>query len=157
MDEKNQDSPKIKNKWLRKGAKVIAILAVVYIALFAIRFAQVNFYGKHRLFTTQVPETLHNGYIDSSWEGHFLPEDWKKLQVTMQFVDLNGDFKSDFILYAREMVYVVKPAPNGKWEITASADCVNKFLYLPFTIWGNPIILRLDKPCNNISLFEKMS
>ena len=137
-----------KNKWLPKGLLIIAVLMTIYLILFAIRFVQLNYCGKHRLFTTQIPETLYNGYIDSSnWEGHFLPEDWAKLQVPMQFIDFNWDGKTDFVLHTRDMIMVVEPAKNGKWNTIAFADNVNSFLYLPFAIWGNPVVLRLKK-CN---------
>ncbi len=137
-----------KKKFCKIGLKLIIAFLAVYIFLFTIRFVQLNYCGKHRLFTTQIPETLYNGYIDSSnWEGHFLPEDWANLQVPMQFVDFNWDGKTDFVLHARDMIMVVEPSKNGKWEMIAFADSVNSFLYLPLTIWGKPVVLRLKK-CN---------
>ena len=69
-------------------------------------------------------------------------KDWERMQFIVQFVDLDGDFKTDFILYARDMIMVVKPAKNGKWEYIAFADCVGKFVYLPFTIFGKPKVWR---------------
>lgn len=138
-----------KKKLCKIGLKLIIAFLAVYIFLFTIRFVQLNYCGKHRLFTTQIPETLYNGYIDSSnWEGHFLPEDWANLQVPMQFVDFNWDGKTDFVLHARDMIMVVEPSKNGKWEMIAFADSVNSFLYLPLTIWGKPVVLRLKK-CNS--------
>ena len=137
-----------KKKLCKIGLKLIIAFLAVYIFLFTIRFVQLNYCGKHRLFTTQIPKTLYNGYIDSSnWEGHFLPEDWAKLQVPMQFIDFNWDGKTDFVLHTRDMIMVVEPAKNGKWNTIAFADNVNSFLYLPFAIWGNPVVLRLKK-CN---------
>ena len=137
-----------KKKLCKNGLKLVIAFLAVYISLFAIRFMQLNYCGKHRLFTTQIPETLYNGYIDSSnWEGHFLPEDWANLQVPMQFVDFNWDGKTDFVLHARDMIMVVEPSKNGKWEMIAFADSVNSFLYLPLTILGKPVVLRLKK-CN---------
>ena len=137
-----------KKKLCKIGLKLIIAFLAVYIFLFTIRFVQLNYCGKHRLFTTQIPETLYNGYIDSSnWEGHFLPEDWANLQVPMQFVDFNWDGKTDFVLHARDMIMVVEPSKNGKWEMIAFADSVNSFLYLPLTIWEKPVVLRLKK-CN---------
>ena len=137
-----------KKKLCKIGLKLIIAFLAVYIFLFTIRFVQLNYCGKHLLFTTQIPETLYNGYIDSSnWEGHFLPEDWANLQVPMQFVDFNWDGKTDFVLHARDMIMVVEPSKNGKWEMIAFADSVNSFLYLPLTIWGKPVVLRLKK-CN---------
>ena len=137
-----------KNKWLPKGLLIIAVLMTIYLVLFAIRFCQLNFYGKHELYTTQIPATLHDGFLDSCWGGHYLPEDWERMHFVVQFVDFNGDFKTDFILYARDMIMVVEPAKNGKWHTIAFADNVNRFLYLPFVIWGNPVVLRLKK-CNS--------
>ena len=129
-----------KKKLCKIGLKLIIAFLAVYIFLFTIRFVQLNYCGKHRLFTTQIPETLYNGYIDSSnWEGHFLPEDWANLQVPMQFVDFNWDGKTDFVLHARDMIMVVEPSKNGKWEMIAFADSVNS--------WGKPVLLRLKK-CN---------
>ena len=115
-----------KKKLCKIGLKLIIAFLAVYIFLFTIRFVQLNYCGKHRLFTTQIPETLYNGYIDSSnWEGHFLPEDWANLQVPMQFVDFNWDGKTDFVLHARDMIMVVEPSKNGKWEMIAFADSVD--------------------------------
>ena len=146
-----------KNKWFKKSLLVIAVLLAIYLVLFAIRFVQLNYCGKHLLFTTQIPETLYNGYIDSSnWEGHFLPEDWAKLQVPMQFIDFNWDGKTDFVLHTRDMIMVVEPAKNGKWHTIAFADNVNRFLYLPFVIWGNPVVLRLKKCSSQDGWFVTM-
>ena len=131
-----------KKQWLPKGLLIIAVLMTIYLVLFAIRFCQLNFYGKHELYTTQIPATLHDGFLDSCWGGHYLPEDWERMHFVVQFVDFNGDFKTDFILYARDMIMVVKPAKNGKWEYIAFADCVGKFVYLPFTIFGKPKVWR---------------
>ena len=131
-----------KKQWLPKGLLIIAVLMTIYLVLFAIRFCQLNFYGKHELYTTQIPATLHDGFLDSCWGGHYLPEDWERMYFVVQFVDFNGDFKTDFILYARDMIMVVKPAKNGKWEYIAFADCVGKFVYLPFTIFGKPKVWR---------------
>ena len=125
-------------KWLKKGLQIIAVLMGIYFTLFTIRFCQLNFYGKHELYTTQIPATLHNGFLDSCWEGHFLQEDWERMRFVVQFVDLDGNFKTDFVLYARDMIMVVKPTENGKWKYVLAADCVGKFVYLPFTIWGIP-------------------
>ena len=138
MSENCKNTTVQKNKWLKKGLQVIAVLTAIYISLFAVRFCQLNFYGKHNLYTTQIPVTLHNGFLDSCWEGHYEQKDWERMQFIVQFVDLDGDFKTDFILYARDMIMVVKPAKNGKWEYIAFADCVGKFVYLPFTIFGKP-------------------
>ena len=138
MSENCKDTTERKNKWLKKGLQVIAVLTAIYISLFAVRFCQLNFYGKHNLYTTQIPETLHNGFLDSCWEGHYEQKDWERMQFIVQFVDLDGDFKTDFILYARDKIMVVKPEENGQWKGTVFADCVGEFIYLPFTSWGIP-------------------
>ena len=138
-----------KKQWLPKGLLIIAVLMTIYLVLFAIRFCQLNFYGKHELYTTQIPATLHDGFLDSCWGGHYLPEDWERMYFVVQFVDFNGDFKTDFILYARDTIMVVKPAKNGKWEYIAFADCVGKFVYLPFTILGKPKVWRFKTESRN--------
>ena len=137
-----KDTTKRKNKWLKQGLLIIAVLMTIYLVLFTIRFCQLNFYGKHKLYTTQIPVTLHNGFLDSCWEGHYEQKDWERMQFIVQFVDFDGDFKTDLILYARDMIMVVKPTKNGKWEYIAFADCVGKFVYLPFTILGKPKVWR---------------
>ena len=110
-----KDTTKRKNKWLNQGLLIIAVLMTIYLVLFTIRFCHLNFYGNHKLYTTQIPATLHDGFLDSCWGGHYLPEDWERMHFVVQFVDFNGDFKTDFILYARDMIMVVKPTKNGKW------------------------------------------
>ena len=127
-----------KKKWKKSLIGFVSSVFAIYFALFAVRFFQLNFIGKHKLYTTQIPATLHDGFLDSCWGGHYEQKDWEQMQFVVQFVDLDGDFKTDFILYARDMIMVVEPTENGKWKSVLSAYCSGKFVYLPFTIWGKP-------------------
>ena len=156
MSKEKNSSDKKKNKWFLIGLKFVIAIFIVYISLFTIRFVQLNFLGKHCLYTTQIPSTLHDGYLTSTVEGHYSPEDWKQIKFTVQFVDLNWDWKTDFVLYARDMIMVVEPADNGKWKPISFADSVGKFLYLPLTVWGNPVVLRLQKFAPDHSWFTTM-
>ena len=144
MNEEQKKSVVMKKKWVKIGLTCVIALLGIYLVLFAIRFCQLNFYGKHELYTTQIPATLHDGFLDSCWGGHYAKEEWERMSFGVQFVDLDGDFKTDFILYARDMIMVVKPTKNGKWKCVLGADCVGEFefVYLPFKILGIPKIWR---------------
>lgn len=83
-------------------------------------------------------------------------EDWENYRVPLQIVDLNGDFEQEFIIYTWSMIRVYRLNSEGRWQYAAGVGCVKKFVYLPFSIWGYPTVLQLDKAEHLDGFFQKI-
>ena len=153
MSGKCKDTTVQKNKWLKKSLQIIAVLVAIYLTLFAIRFIQLNFIGKQIWTADSIPRNLVPNLVSEFPDG---VEDWEKYRVPLQIVDLNGDLEQEFIIYTWSMIRVYRLNSEGRWQYDAGVGFVEKFVYLPFTLWGYPTVLLLDKASRHDGFFQKI-
>ena len=120
--------------------KILKIVILVYCALYAFRFIQLNFIGHQRFKANTLPYCLLIGTEGFLYNKEFLDE----VTVYARYVDLNGDFKKEFIFqwsnFAYADIYSV-----GKDNSFTCIGSVKSWdlppLYIPrWTIWGYPVI-----------------
>ncbi|MBO7328188.1 MAG: hypothetical protein J6W00_05375 [Lentisphaeria bacterium] len=121
---------------------IAAAVLILYLFLFATEFVQLNFSGRQFWAAESIPRYLiHN--IEHDFPESY--EDWEKYPVPIQVVDLDGDSRNEFIMYTNTMIQVFSLNFQGRWEYFAGCDLVERFIYLPFRIWGFPTVLRLKR------------
>lgn len=153
MDE-DQKNIVEKKKWRKYLLISVFSVFAIYLALFAVRFIQLNFSGRQTWTADSIPQNLLKDVehdFPDAWD------DWETLSIPLQIVDLDGDFEQEFILYTRSMIQVYRLNSEKRWQYAAGADLVEKFVYLPFSIWGYPTVLRVDKLKNEEGLFTKLN
>ncbi|MBR1965132.1 MAG: hypothetical protein IKA22_00815 [Lentisphaeria bacterium] len=153
MKEEQKKSVAMNKKWVKIGLRCFITLLGIYVALFAIRFFQLNFTGKQIWTADSVPRNLVPN-LDSEFPDGV--EDWENYRVPLQIVDLNGDLEQEFIIYTWSMIRVYRLNSDGRWQYAAGVGFVEKFVYLPFTLWGYPMVLLLDKAGRFDGFFQKI-
>ena len=77
-----------------KALKILKIILLIYFALYSVRFVQLNFTGRKIIKANTLPYCL---LVDT--EALLYHEDIiDETMVNVQYVDLNGDFKKEFIV-----------------------------------------------------------
>lgn len=153
MKEEQQKSVVMKKKWGKIGLRCVIALFGIYLVLFAIRFVQLNFTGKQTWTADSVPRNMVpnlDAEFPDGWEG------WEDYLVPLQIVDLDGDFKQEFIIHTRSILCVYSLNSEARWQYTAGVSFVEKYVYLPFTLWGYPTVLLLDKAGRHNGFFQKI-
>ena len=142
-----------KKKRSKMILKIIIALFAVYVFLFTVRFIQLNFYGKQTWKADSLPGNIVKDVAHDFPEAY---DDWENEDIPVQLVDLNGDFRIEFIMYTRSMIQVYTLSPQSRWKHTAIADLVEDFVYLPFTIYGYPTVMRMRKYTDQNGFFTKV-
>ena len=142
-----------RKKWRKILIRFVFSVFAIYLALFAIRFVQLNFTGKQTWTADSVPRNLVPN-LDSEFPDGW--ENWEDYSVPLQIVDLDGDFKQEFIIHTRSILCVYSLNSKGRWQYAAGVGFVEKFVYLPFTLWGYPTVLLLDKAGRHNGFFQKI-
>ena len=130
----NETSQKPQKKLSIKIFKKIAVIAAVvlgaYVALFALRFAQLNYGGRSSVWVIDLPPHLLP-CIEHDYPFAFVG--WKTQTVCVQSVDLDGDFKKEFILYCRggDDLRVYSVEPGGKYIGIGGFDAYSNETYYP--------------------------
>lgn len=132
----------IKNtdKVLSKILKVSMIAVLIYCALYAVRFIQLNFTGHKSVCANTLPYCL---LIDSE-ELLYNKDILDKTLVHVQYVDLNGDFRKEFIvkweMFGHRDIYAVGK-DNSLAYIGSPRSWNFPALFVPrWYIWGYPLI-----------------
>ena len=132
------------NTKILKIVNGIKLVVLVYFALYAIRFIQLNFTGHECIKVNSLPHCL---FIDI--QDYFYDNDEKtvnKMTIAVQHVDLNGDFKKEFIVsYANLGVGYDEIFSIGENNTFTSVGFPRSWdmpvFYIPkWTIFGYPII-----------------
>ena len=153
MKEDQKNSVARKKKWVKIGLRCVIALFGIYLTLFFIRFIQLNFTGKQIWTADSVPRNLVPN-LDSEFPDGW--ENWEDYSVPLQIVDLDGDFKQEFIIHTRSILCVYSLNSKGRGQYAAGVGFVEKFVYLPFTLWGYPTVLLLDKAGRHNGFFQKI-
>ena len=153
MNAEQQNSVVIKKQWGKVGLRCLLALFSIYLFVFTLRFIQLNFTGKQIWTADSVPRTILPNLWHDFPEAH---ENWEIHSVPLQIVDLAGDFKQEFITHTSSILIVYALNSEGRWQYAAGVGFVEKFVYLPFTLWGYPTVLLLDKAGRVDGFFQKI-
>lgn len=77
-----------------KFLKIFKVIVLIYFALYSVRFIQLNFTGCKSIKANTLPYCLLIGTEALLYHEDILAE----TMVNVQYVDLNGDFKKEFIV-----------------------------------------------------------
>ena len=114
-NENNQkQQKKLSIKIFKKIAVIAAVVLGAYVALWGLRFAQLNYGGRSSVWVIDLPPHLLPGIAH---DYPFAFDGWKTQTVCVQSVDLDGDFKKEFILYCRggDDLNVYSVEPGGRY------------------------------------------
>ena len=132
----------IKNtdKVLSKILKVSMIAVLIYCALYAVRFVQLNFTGQKSICANTLPYCLLIGSEELLYHEDILDE----TSVNVQYVDLNGDFQKEFIvqwaIFGYRDIYAVGK-DNSLTHIGSPRSWNFPAIFVPrWYIWGYPVI-----------------
>lgn len=109
-----QKQKKSCRKFVIRTVVAIVSIFVLYSALWGLRFAQLNYGGRSSVWVIDLPPHLLPGIAH---DYPFAFDGWKTQTVCVQSVDLDGDFKKEFILYCRggDDLNVYSVEPGGRY------------------------------------------